>query len=76
MLCYHCGHEVVEGSILCSSCGKRREPVEVLRQKISMVTGEKNKNQNTTHRTFYKGRIIVVGIIILSVIIFIRSMVR
>jgi hypothetical protein len=77
MLCYHCGHEVVEGSIFCSSCRKLRDPIEVLRQRTSMFTGKKNENSNTTHLIPYKGKIIVVGIIILSIIIhFIRSVVR
>ncbi len=71
MLCYHCGKEVVDGSIFCSSCGKLRDPVQVLRQRTSIVMDKKNENPNTTHRILDKGMMIVIGIIILSVIIFV-----
>jgi uncharacterized membrane protein YvbJ len=70
MLCYHCGKEVVDGSIFCSSCGKRRDPVQVLRQRTLIVIDKKNENPKTTHRILDKGMMIVFGIIILSVIIF------
>ena len=70
MVCYHCGCEVVEGSIFCGSCKKRRDPVEVLRHRILVSTRKKNENSETTHRIPYKGMIIVVGIIIISFIIY------